>query len=122
MVEDYSVLLQLARDRNHCAAVDSASATQSALAVEGNLTRIREVNRIVAEHAANAGIEIDDMLVEIERFPARHDLRGIWGKPISGEMICPECRNGNLCYLLGRSGGAFVECSTAGCLSWDTRY
>ena len=44
-----------------------------------------------------------------------------WPRAMSGEMACPECRYGSLCYLIGREGGAFVECSTVDCLYWDSR-
>jgi len=44
-----------------------------------------------------------------------------WPRTVSGEMACPECRYGSLCYLVGGEGGAFVECSTVDCLYWDSR-
>ena len=44
-----------------------------------------------------------------------------WPRATSGEMLCPECRYGSLCYLIGAEGGAFVECSTIDCLYWDLR-
>ncbi|MGO8673917.1 MAG: hypothetical protein ACLQVD_21480 [Capsulimonadaceae bacterium] len=42
--------------------------------------------------------------------------------PSSGEMRCPECETGILCYLVDRGQGISVECSTRGCLSWDWRH
>jgi hypothetical protein len=37
----------------------------------------------------------------------------------SGEMRCPECNSGTLCYLISDGQRSIVECSTPGCLRWD---
>jgi hypothetical protein len=37
----------------------------------------------------------------------------------SGEMRCPECETGTLCYLVSSGDRSMVECSTPGCLGWD---
>jgi len=85
------------------------------------LLRILEINKLVLADAqvsrrsaslvgvggGNVDAVVDDLLS--------------WPLAMSGEIVCPECRYGSLCYLIGRDGGAFVECSTVDCLSWDSR-
>jgi hypothetical protein len=39
----------------------------------------------------------------------------------SGEIRCPECGSGNICYLVQRDRRTIVECSTPGCVKWDSR-
>jgi hypothetical protein len=58
------------------------------------LERMLRVNRLVHEHA-------NYLLIT------------------SGEMRCPECGSGRLCYVISQGDGSIVECSTPGCLRWD---
>jgi hypothetical protein len=88
------------------------------------LLRILEINSLVMADAqvsrrsaslVSVGGASEDSLDEM--------VGGLLSWPFanSGEMVCPECRYGSLCYLIGREGGAFVECSTVDCLYWDSR-
>ena len=58
------------------------------------MERMHAVNRMVQEHAGYLLIT-------------------------SGEIPCPECNRGSLCYLVSANGRSIVECSTPGCLCWD---
>ena len=91
------------------------------------LLRILEVNRLVLGDAlAPRALEVSVVAKGSMAVADADDLivpSGIvsWPLTLSGEMQCPECRFGSLCYLIGREGGAFVECSTVDCLYWDAR-
>lgn len=37
----------------------------------------------------------------------------------TGEIICPECHTGNLCYFVSDKNFISIECSTSGCIHWD---
>lgn len=60
------------------------------------LLRILTINRIVSEDAGQAAVS-------------------------TGEMRCPECETGILCYLVDHGVATAIECSTTGCLRWDIR-
>jgi len=86
-----------------------------------SLMRICEINRMVLEHASRSMYDPEEALVGafpgVYFPPTSHTM----DRSRSGEMACPECRRGTLCYLLGASEGVFVECSTVDCLYWDSR-
>jgi hypothetical protein len=95
------------------------------------MLRILEINSLVLSHAlvsrrsaavSLVGVGGGSVLVEemVDDNLTAGDFDS-WPRPISGEIPCPECRYGSLCYLIGREGGAFVECSTVDCLYWDSR-
>jgi hypothetical protein len=83
------------------AAIDNADRQSSSPAepatdqvIKSSLARIIAINRMIREHSLGPGIT-------------------------SGEIICPECKAGILCYLVCGGQNVAVECSTLGCLSWD---
>ena len=40
-------------------------------------------------------------------------------KILTGEVICPKCHSGNLCYLISDNKFISIECSTNGCVHGD---
>ena len=95
--------------------------------LRGALLRIRAINALVLDNARvnERAISLASVALGMADTPDQDSTKtGIvsWPQTISGEMPCPECRRGSLCYLLGQNGGAFVECSTVRCLYWDARF
>lgn len=85
------------------------------------LRRMAAVNEMVKADALLERCEPEAILVGAGVLNCEAPLSGPWARSNSGEMICPECGDGSLCYLIGNISGAFVECSTVDCLYWDAR-
>jgi hypothetical protein len=147
MLDVYNTVLQLARERqldintfssdqpptamprldDMIAALDKMYADRYTIpdvtkipVLRHGLMRMSAINKMVLEYAARLENEAS-VLVGVSMPESRSAGSDYWSDSTSGEMICPECKNGTLCYLLGSEGGAFVECSTVGCLYWDAR-